>query len=737
MKNKLSVTLALAVVMTACALPGSDKPAEHWFHNSRIVKLPMPRKVVPGELEKTLSKLKASGVNTILDHGSLQFLPGLPPHGKAQWTLPVNYKVAEPYSKAVKAAGMKLIHHTTSTFAPNEAMQKPEYQGMFSLDVNTGKTALRAPGQSYADAVFMDMNHPGFRSIIFRNMVEYAKRCGADGFQVDEVEFLPGIYASGSRDGSHKLFKEKYGKPMPQGEFDPDQPDWRRYMQFRYASGGDFHQALLRELRQANPDMIISGCLAGISKPWLRIRAQGSADWLRGWNVGFFEMEEAGHPRGKRGGFLASSYYPTYYREMALYNAYAEVYNWLGCFSIGYPSTWKVKNSEQFLLWAMNSLMGFRYEMRDYQAEEEWFAWEEKYEKMLIRPRRIANVGIVFPERERDYRSVSETAHRNWSGLSEALARECIITDQLVYKHFEKPELLRRFDLIVLPGDSFISPEMAAELKKFVANGGVLLAVGLSDTQDAFSAAPRANELLELFGVESYTAQNNGKATAAKIKKFLPGLENRVVVLSEPGFNLVKVRKNARVAAYGSKYPAVIVNNYGKGKCVFIPGNWGERLYSYAWQKGTKFNQTADFSQHKVLAAMVKSLLKNPPVVEVKNLPAKFMFNAYDTAGFSEKMRCRTIHVLDCFDGYEKGETIPPTNQPCRFKPLAERNGSQPVCFTVNNFAQLQKVVLLSPDRAEPLELGFKPADRPNSWQIDVPAKEFGRYTIIVCMPQK
>ena len=96
MKNKLSVTLALAVVMTACTLPGSDKPAEHWFHNSRIVKLPMPRKVVPGELEKTLSKLKASGVNTILDHGSLQFLPGLPPHGKAQWTLPVNYKVAEP-----------------------------------------------------------------------------------------------------------------------------------------------------------------------------------------------------------------------------------------------------------------------------------------------------------------------------------------------------------------------------------------------------------------------------------------------------------------------------------------------------------------------------------------------------------------------------------------------------------------------------------------------------------------
>ena len=316
MKKSLSAVLALSTFAVAFA----DKPADNWPYNLRMVSIPHPASVKKYNdvlFRKELAELKTSGVNTIMDHGSLQFIPNLP-SAKSQWKKQVDYSTALPFSKAVKDTGLKLFHHTTSTFVPIEALQNPEYKKWVSLDLNTGKIALRPPKTAYADACFMDMNNPDFRKLVFSRMAEYAAKCQVDGFMTDEVEWLPDIYASGSPDGSHKLYKERYGKDMPKGTINFDDPEWRRYLDFRYASGGDFYQAELTELSKVNPAMKLTGCLAGISKYHRRIWAMGSASWLKGWNMGFLEMEEGFHPKGKRCGFLGSSYYPTYYREMAL-----------------------------------------------------------------------------------------------------------------------------------------------------------------------------------------------------------------------------------------------------------------------------------------------------------------------------------------------------------------------------------------------------------------------------------
>ena len=735
--KKLFCTLLAATAVTAVSASENSS----WPYNMRMISAPHPesaKKFNAAEWQKQLDLWKKSGVTAVMAHGSLQFLPDLPT-GKSQWKKQVDYTTALPYSMAVKNAGLKLMHHTTSTFVPIEALQNSEYKKWVSLDMNTGKIALRPPKTAYADACFMDMNNPDFRKLIFARMAEYAAKCQVDGFMTDEVEWLPDIYASGSPDGSHKLYKERYGTDMPRGTINYDDPAWRRFMDFRYASGGEFYLAERAALSKVKSDMLLTGCLAGISKYHRRIWAMGSASWLKGWNMGFLEMEEGFHPKGKRCGFLGSSYYPTYYREMALYNAYAEVYNWYGNFALGYPSIWKVKNSEQFYLWAMCSSLGFRYWMRNYQAEEEWYAWEAAHEKDLIKPRRIANVGVYFPEKERDFRNDPAIAYRNWSGLSEALVSENIIADQIVEKHFEKPELLQRFDLIILPGDGFIGDKMAAELYKFVARGGTLLAVGLSDTQDPFSAKKAPNKLLELFGVQEYGKAPTGKSAAARIVHLIPDAKNKeAIVLSEPGFTPVKPAAGAVVSARAPKAantPAVIIKKHGKGKTLFIPGNWGDRLYSSPYQKKARFIQTADFSQRKVFGMLVRSLLKNGEVVSVKNLPAKYLFNAFDTAGHGDRI-CRVIHILDSIDGYDKNEEIAMTNRPCRFKPLSERNGNQPLEITVKRFPALQEVRLISPDMQETQKLKFKQLDK-NAWSITVPAELVKRYTVIVCDPGK
>ena len=731
-------SLILALAISTCALSATD----NWPYNLRMVSIPHPesaKKYNDAKFRKELAELKASGVNTIMDHGSLQFLPNLPTD-KSQWKKQVDYTTALPFSKAVKDTGLKLYHHTTSTFVPIEALQNDEYKKWVSRNVNTGEIALRPPKTAYADACFMDMNNQDFRKKLFSRMQEYAAKCQVDGFMTDEVEWLPDIYASGSPDGSRKLYKERFGVDMPKGTIDVNAPEWRRYLDFRYASGGEFYQAELEALTKVNPAMKLTGCLAGISKYHRRIWAMGSASWLKGWNMGFMEMEEGFHPKGKRCGFLGSSYYPTYYREMALYNAFAEVYGWYGNFGLGYPNTWKVENSEQFFLWAMCSSLSFRYWMRIYQAEPQWYAWEAKHEKDLIKPRRIANVGIFYPEKERDFRTEPTVAYRNWSGLSEALAAENVIADQIVELHFDKPELLKRFDLIVLPKESFVGPKMADELYKFVENGGTLLAVGISDTQDPFSKEVKTNKLFKLFGIKSCAPAATGNPAAAQINKLIPGEKSKVVIVAgAPGFTKVEAASGAQVMATAPKagnIPAVVVNKVGKGKCVLIPANWGDRMYSLPYQKKEKFIQTADFSQRKTFAKLVKTLLNNMEVASVENLPEKYLFNAFDTAGHGDRI-CRTIHILDCFDGYEKGETIAMQNRPCRFKALQERNGNKPLKITVNKFPVIKEVRLLSPDSEKTKLLKFAPGKINGQWVITVPAEMVKRYTIIVCDPGK
>jgi hypothetical protein len=76
------------------------------------------------------------------------------------------------------------------------------------------------------------------------------------------------------------------------------------------------------------------------------------------------------------------------------------------------------------------------------------------------------------------------------------------------------------------------------------------------------------------------------------------------------------------------------------------------------------------------------------------------------------------------------------TNRPCRFKPLAERNGNQPLEITVKRFPALQEVRLISPDTKEITKLQFKKITQ-DSWAITIPTELVKRYTVIVCDPGK
>lgn len=726
MKKVLFVALAASfggMVMGQSA--NSDAP--EWVYKIRMVSIshkPRKSEFDPEKLKAQLEELKKSGVNTIMDHGSMQFLDGLP-SGSAQWKTQVDYEVALPYSKAVKDAGFKLFHHTTSTFVPIEAMDNPEYRKWVSEDIRTGKPSLRTPGTSYGDACFMDMNHPGFRAKIFARMAEYAQKCDVDGWMTDEVEWLADIYACGNAEGSGKRYRERFGKGFPGGDFDPTLAEWREYTAFRYDSGGEFYKALLAELRKVKPQIPLSGCLAGISKYHRRIWAMGNENWLKGLTLGFFEMEEGFHPRGKSAGYLSTTYWPAYYREMALYNANGEMNGWPCSYSLGYPSRWGIENSEQFYLWALTLSMGHRYWMRDYQAEPQWFAWEEKHEKDLIKPLLCNDIGVFFPELARDYAVNSEIPYRNWSGFSEALAWHNFPADQLVRAHFDDVKHLSRFKMIFLPSAGYVSEQMADTLKQYVENGGILVASGECFTQDPFAAERSKNDkLLQLLGVAA-AGKWNAKPSSFKY--------NGVVYVYPNGMLEVEALSSARVAASVKDIgPALIINTAGKGRTCYFTGNWGTGMHNIPYQKTAKYRQSFPAAYREALAHFVRTELGGRLRTEVRNLPAKVMFNTYDTDGdFDGKFR-RTLHILDSFDGYEPDEAFPETNQPCRFKPFAERNGGKPVEFILRDLRKVNGVKLISPDFEGAKKFDAHYSEQEKGFVVSVPAGEFGRYSVLV-----
>lgn len=478
------------------------------------------------------------------------------------------------------------------------------------------------------------------------------------------------------------------------------------------------------KLREVNPEMQITGCLAGISKYHRRIWAMGNENWLKGWTIGFFEMEEGFHPRGKQAGYLSTTFWPTYYSEMALYNANGEANRWACSYSLGYPSTWGVENSEQFYLWAQSLSMGFRFWMRDYQAEPQWFAWEAKHEQDLIKPQLSNDIGVFFPEYSRDFAAKPEIPFQNWSGISETLAWHNIPADQLIRAHFDHPEMLSRFKMIIIPSASFISDKMATTLRNFVSNGGILLAVGECINQDPFIAQESKDSMMPLLGVSQKIGWDDNSISF----KY-----NNELFIYKDGMMQVKPLSTAKVLAeVKGRGPAIIENRIGKGKVLFFTGRWGSVMHNIPSQKGEKYRQTFNLGQRQTLAQMVRKELAGRMRVDARNLPAKVMFNVYDTDGNFDGKYKRTLHILDSFDGYEPGEVFPKENQPCRFKPFAERTKDKTLDFVLRDLKTINKVTMISPDFQG--EKDFKAVYSPEEkgYVISVPVNEFGRYSVIV-----
>ena len=130
---------------------------------------------------------------------------------------------------------------------------------------------------------------------------------------------------------------------------------------------------------------------------------------------------------------------------------------------------------------------------------------------------------------------------------------------------------------LFLPLSTCLSAHEAAGVRRYVANGGTVVADCDPGTRDRYGGAPGAGQLADVFGCEWAPAPPVPKGASAKVTLNVKGLPNEIE-LKHRFHRIAKATsgKPRGVVRYGGKeHPAWIVHPFGKGKAItlnFLPG---------------------------------------------------------------------------------------------------------------------------------------------------------------------
>jgi hypothetical protein len=141
---------------------------------------------------------------------------------------------------------------------------------------------------------------------------------------------------------------------------------------------------------------------------------------------------------------------------------------------------------------------------RMYHTPEPVFQWHQEHEQYLIDRQPVAAIGVVWSQRNTDYYGRDEAAElvdAPYRGVTQALIRARIPYLPVNADHIARDA--SRFVVLVLPSVGALSDAQCAAVRRFVENGGGLVATGPSSLYDEWGD-PRADfALADLYGAHA------------------------------------------------------------------------------------------------------------------------------------------------------------------------------------------------------------------------------------------
>jgi hypothetical protein len=152
---------------------------------------------------------------------------------------------------------------------------------------------------------------------------------------------------------------------------------------------------------------------------------------------------------------------------------------------------------------------------RAYRTAEPVFRWHEEHEQYLLNRQPVAAIGVVWSQRNTDYYGRDESAElvdAPYRGVTESLIRARLPYLPVHADHIERDA--GRFSALVLPSVAAMSDAQCAAVKRFVANGGGLVATGATSLYDEWGDPRPDFALADLFGAHAPSPDFGRKAAA-------------------------------------------------------------------------------------------------------------------------------------------------------------------------------------------------------------------------------
>lgn len=434
-----------------------------------------------------------------------------------------------------------------------------------------------------------------------------------DGVFLDGPIFAPdACYCISCRE----KFGRKYGSNLPRWE-DWDDPAWRQFIDFRYDSIAEYLKDAEKTLKRVRPNAIIYMNSTGLWPAWPAARE----------NRRLMPYQDI---LGAEGGFL---YYDLRSEPLWKPGMTAKL---LEAQSGGKPTVVFIaganKGWDEYLLTAgetrllyadtiangANPWYGIPLALKNRPgalAAGEMNRFILRNAEYLEGTMPLAKVGLFWSARTADFyrasvpvtdftpqgeklgrRAAAGNFYESFLGCYEALVRSHIVFTILDEDSF-KPEVLHGYDLIMAPNCACISKSIVEAIKEYVKNGGNLIASFECSRYDEYGGLLAEPGLAEVFGVKTgrgvfgpmmldYMSVVGNPAVAEGLSATL---------LPCPTYGLEVIPKTSEVIAFFhekmpsryvkvpslSKNPAILMNNYGKGCCLYIAGNFFEHYYSY------------------------------------------------------------------------------------------------------------------------------------------------------------
>jgi len=284
--------------------------------------------------------------------------------------------------------------------------------------------------------------------------------------------------------------------------------------------------------------------------------------------------------------------------------------------------------------------------VHDPNAEVAWkpmVAWETRHEELLARWTPAANIGVVYSD-------LTHNHHPLNAGSSEhafAYVNFCnALTDShIVYRVVLDRDLdagrLDRLDTLVLPHVALMTDSAAETVRKFVQNGGTVIATGETSYYRETSRHRDDFALADVFGVRSENYLPSGKCDVDLTQ--WPGFAGSRAVgqmtylkdwcevkVTDPKAELWASLTDSR----GKKHPAVVARAAGKGRCIYFAFR-PEMMYATQHlsfgapliEPGSPWEDKRDSTARALIAHAVLSAAR--PIVQVDNITRGIFVDAH------------------------------------------------------------------------------------------------------------